>query len=213
MNKEQGNHFQMHLNVQGYMDEQTVVWSKIPRIVSYKNDFDALLTRISEVAELAQSTVAVTERKNILKKGIGAKCAILSGAMQAFAYEKGDMDLVKKVSITRSVIEKMKEQDIDASVKSMLNLLRKNLEELADYGVNEQMAIELETTLEDFNALIGKPRTLMNKKYVALDTLDKLFTETNELLKNKMDKLMLMFKETENGFYDGYERSRVIVDR
>ncbi len=213
MNKEQGNYYQMHLNVQGYMDEQTIVWSKIPRIVSYKTDFDALLTRITEVGELSKSTVAVTERKSQLKRAIGAKLAMLSGAIQAFAYEKDDMDLVKKVSITKSVIEKMKDQEIDATVKSILNPIQENLTELADFGVREEMATELHTTLDDFNALIGKPRAIMNNKYVALDTLEQLFNEVNGLLINKLDKLMLMFKETENGFYDGYERSRVIVDR
>ena len=45
------------------------------------------------------------------------------------------------------------------------------------------------------------------------ETIDKLFDVTNNLLRNKMDNLMLMFHETQAGFYNGYQKARTIVGK
>jgi hypothetical protein len=47
---------------------------------------------------------------------------------------------------------------------------------------------------------------------VALSTIDNLVDEGNTLLKVKVDKLMLMFRDSKPEFYDGYSRARTIVD-
>ncbi len=205
MNKTQSKHFRMFLNTQGYADEQTNVWNKIPRVVTYKNDFDELLARISEVSKVAMEGVGVTERKTQLKKILGIKVAQLSGVMLAYAYEIDDMDLLKKVKTTESDIDRLKEADVESKVATIVKITEKYLSSLADFGVTPDLLTELSTTLDEYNALIGKPRIIMNKKYVALSSLDELFDEVNALLKNKLDKIMLMFKYNSNGFYEGYE--------
>ncbi len=213
MNKTQGNYYQMYLSTQVYMDEKTTMWNSIPRIVAYKNDFNELITRISELTVIAHQSVGVTERKIQLKTSISHKLAILSGAIQAFAYETDNMDLLKKTKVVKSDVQRQKDTDLVAFVKAVLTLVEQYLSELADFGVTEQMLSEVNVLLDDFNSLIGKPRAIMNNKFVALSTLEQLFDETNGLLNNKLDKLMLMFEETGNGFYEGYKRSRTIVDR
>jgi len=55
-------------------------------------------------------------------------------------------------------------------------------------------------------------KNILNNKYVALDAIDQLFDECNALLKNRMDNIMLMFRESNPDFYNGYERARTIVD-
>ena len=66
--------------------------------------------------------------------------------------------------------------------------------------------------MEEYKQLIGKPRSILNTKYVALDTIDQLFDEGNALLKDKMDNMMLIFRERNPEFYNGYKRARTIVD-
>ena len=66
--------------------------------------------------------------------------------------------------------------------------------------------------MDEFNALIGKPRSIRNSKFVTLETIELLFEECNKLLKNKIDKVMLMFRDTKPEFYSSYERARTIVD-
>jgi len=53
---------------------------------------------------------------------------------------------------------------------------------------------------------------IRNQAFAAMSKLDELFDATNDLLNNKMDKLMLRFSETNPEFYEEYQRARTIVD-
>lgn len=212
MNKTQSNHYRMFLNTQEYLDEKTNVWNVIPRVVTYKNNFDELLARIAETSKLTTDSVGVTERKGQLKRAIAKKVAMLSGVMQAYAYDIDDMDLAPKTSLSETEVYRLKDTELQGTVSGFLKLVEQHIGKLADFGLTPETLTELSTTVDEFNTLIGKPRVIMNSKYVALSTLDELFDETNSLIKNKLDKMMLMFKYTSNGFYEGYERARVIVD-
>ncbi|MCG8409901.1 MAG: hypothetical protein MI739_01285 [Bacteroidales bacterium] len=213
MNKRNKQHLSMFLTTQNYLDEHTSVWTPIPRVVSYKNDFDELLTRIFDSSNKSASTISITNRKQNLQKVLANKAVKLSGAMQAYCFDTDKIDLQKQISITQSKVVLAKDSEIEPMISLLIVHLNKNLTDLADFGVTEAMVTELQTTLNDFNALIGKPRIILNKKYTELSTLDQLFDEANALLRNKMDKIMIMFKDTENGFYEGYLRNRVIVDK
>lgn len=93
-----------------------------------------------------------------------------------------------------------------------MSTAEEHLDKLSDFGITPESTSEILATLEDFNSLVGKPRNILNKRYIALSTLEELFTETTKLLKTRMDNIMLMFRESNHEFYDGYQRARTIVD-
>lgn len=156
--------------------------------------------------------VGISERKLSLKQAIGIKAAALSGAMQVLALELNNPDLAKSVHLNKSDVDNAREQDIDGMVRNVVSKVQENLDDLADLGVTEAVLTETLTTVEEFNGLIGKPRSILNNKYVTLDSIEQLFDEGNDLLRNRMDRLLLMFKDSNPEFYNGYERARTIVD-
>ncbi|MCE4566658.1 hypothetical protein INQ51_20220 [Maribellus sp. CM-23] len=97
-------------------------------------------------------------------------------------------------------------------VQPVIDEARANLPELADFMLTEEMIVETETTLDDFKAMIGQPRTIRNQAFAAMTLLDDLFAQINALVKDKMDKLMIRFEITNPEFYDEYKRARTIVD-
>ena len=74
------------------------------------------------------------------------------------------------------------------------------------------MITEAETSLDDFKALIGQPRTIRNQAFAAKTALQELMDTTNDLLNNRLDPLMIRFKYSDTEFYSEYERARTIVD-
>jgi hypothetical protein len=213
MNKTQTNHYRMLLGLQGFLNENSPVWSTIPRIVTYKNDLDEIILHLGEKTGQSKEGVSVTGKKEKLKQQTAEKVSVVSGILTAFAHEQDDMDMATKVKLSKSEILKMREVDIDAYIKSIISIAKENLLELADFGLSEALLTEIESLVDEFNGLIGKPRTLLNKKYQSLGEVEQLINEGNQLLKNKLDKLMLMFRESNPTYYDGYQRARVIVDR
>jgi hypothetical protein len=212
MNKQQSNYFRMFISTQGFLDEQTAVWSAIPRIVSYKNDLDELIARIASKSEDAGALVGVSDRKNTVKSAIALKGSSLSGVLQAFALEQGDGDLAGKVKASKSDIMRMKEEELSGMIRLLTDTAEKHQSALADFGVGPEIVTELKTSVDEFQGLIGKPRSILNTRFVALDAIDQLFDEGNALLNNRMDNIMLMFRESNPDFYNGYERARTIVD-
>ncbi|MCF8337921.1 MAG: hypothetical protein K9I74_08055 [Bacteroidales bacterium] len=50
------------------------------------------------------------------------------------------------------------------------------------------------------------------KSSVATQTLDELFSRSNELLTGRLDNLMKIFKRRNANLYSGYQRARIVVD-
>lgn len=213
MNKTQTNWDRMYLSTQETLDANTTLWNAIPIVVTTKNNLDELIQRIADVNEKTNpNSKAVTASKEKTKTALADKIVVISGILQAFAAFNDNTVLLGKVKITQSDIYNSRETDIEKLVSPVIDEARKYLTDLADFGLTEAMITEAETTLDDFKALIGQPRTIRNQAYAAMTLMDELFDETNALLKNKMDKLMIRFKFTDTQFYSEYERARTIVD-
>ncbi len=203
----------MFLNTQEALDSNSTLWSSIPVMLSTKNSFDELIQRIGDVNEKTVSnSKAVTADKAVTLNNLIAKAVTLSGILQAYAAVTGNVKLAGKVALTKTDIERVRETDVEALITPVIEEARKEPANLADYGLTEDMIVETETTLDDFKALIGQPRTVRNQAFAAMTLMEELFDAANDLIKNQLDKLMIRFKFSDTEFYSEYERARTIVD-
>ncbi|PWD98261.1 hypothetical protein [Marinilabilia rubra] len=213
MNERQNQHFRMFDNSSDVLDDYTEAWSPIPIMAPVKNQLDELRQRIQETDNTSQlSSSRITEKKNKLLSNLAKKVAILSGILKAFYALEGEETSTDKYDVSKTDLIKARERDVEAIVTPLIKKVRDNIEALSDFGVTEAMVSETETTLDDFTTLIGKPRTIRNKRFTKLKTLDELFDATNDLLKNTLDPLMLQFELSNPEFYEEYTRARTIVD-
>ena len=213
MNKTQTNHMRMFLNTQETLDANTTLWNSIPVLLDVKNNFDELIQRIEETNEKTQpKSKTVTANKANVLKALAQKVVSLAGVLQAYAAITGNAKLAGEVELVKSDLTHARETDVEALVAPVIGNARKELENLANYGVTEAMITDVETSLDDFKALIGKPRTIRNQAFAAMSLLEELFETANDLLKNRLDPLMIRFKYSDTEFYSEYERARTIVD-
>ena len=213
MNKEQSNDFRMFINTQDNLDNNSAKWNVIPIILDVKNDLDEIISRIREKSATKDIGVeSVTQRKGQLLKSVALKVSGLSGILQAFAFQNNDMDLLNNIKVNKSDILNMAETEVPAKSKLVISEARERLEQLKRYGITEEMLVEIETSLEELESLIGKPRSIRNSKFANLKDIDELFREGKSLLNNQLDKLMLQFRITDPAFYDSYQTARTIVD-
>ncbi len=203
----------MFLNTQVALDANTSLWNTVPIMLTTKNNFDELIQRIGDVNEKTVSnSKAVTADKAATLNNLIAKAVTLSGILQAYAAVTGNVKLAGKVALTKSDLTKIRETDVEARITPVIEETRKELANLADYGLTEDMIVETETSLDDFKALIGQPRTVRNQAFAAMTLMEELFDAANDLVKNQLDKLMIRFKFSNTEFYSEYERARTIVD-
>ena len=213
MNKNQSKYVRMFLNTQETLDAHTDKWSRFPVMVNAKNEFDELLQRILDVNErtLAQSQAVTTSKASVLG-AVVQKAVMLSGTLQAYAAFTGNVELAGTVKLTKTDIMAARETDVEKVVAPVIQAARNELTNLVDYGVTEAQVTELETSIDDFNSMIGRPRTIRNQAYAAISELEELINTANGVAKQKLDNLMLLFELTQPAFYEEYQRARVIVD-
>lgn len=213
MNLEQATRMRMFLNTQAALDHNTNRWNSIPIMVQVKNELDELIQRIEDKnEETISSSKGTTAQKDLLRRSLVEKAVTISGILQAyFAYE-GDKEQEEQVKLSKWELMKCRETDVEAKVAPVIKVARAQLETLADFALTEDMLIETETTIDSFNALIGKPRTIRNQVFAAIDAIDNLVKQADGLIRDRLDKLMIRFEFTDPNFYNEYTRARVIVD-
>jgi hypothetical protein len=213
MNQKQNKHMRMYLATQTVLDNHTMRWNTIPIMVTVKNEMDELIQRIEEKnEETGASSQGTSDHKDAVRRGLVEKAVSVSGILQAYAAMNDDLVLAGKVKLVKTTLLAGRETDMIAAIGPVLDIARSLLPELADYMLTEAMLVETETSLDSFKALIGQPRIILNQAYAAMSMLDEMLDQVDQLLKQKMDKLMIRFEFTDQPFFEEYTRARVIVD-
>jgi DNA-binding phage protein len=214
MNKQQTKETRMFNATDECMNQNQIKWMNILAISLIK---DKLTQNIEVIKGLDQKKSAtpsnpVTTNKVKLKELLEVKIEVLQGIVRSFAYANGMSELVKKVELLSKGFSKKRETDIEPNVKTFLELVRELQPQLAGYELTEEMIVDVETTRDQFVALVGAPRTTIVQSSSANSQMEKLVKETKDLLTQQLDNLMLRFKTSDPAFYNSYIQSRIVVE-
>ena len=213
MNKNQTKHYEMLDRVVTALDENTSIWSVVPIISKVKDDLEDILHQLDVLHGTTNdnSTVSTKKKENI-KKYLQQKVPALAGKFYVYGDMNEDEEIKSISNFTSSSIGRIREQDLYPKMKSLIDLIRKHIAELADYGITLAELDEIENKVSDYKDLIGGARKIRNNVFVHINEIGQLIDEGNAIVRNRLDKLMQMFKETNPAFYDLYKRSRTIID-
>lgn len=197
-----------------FLDEKAAIWQSIAKIGEVKNQLSQLNLEIDNAAEeQQQSEVFVGKIKANLKRTICEKADIVNDIVEVYALITADEKLVQTMADSASDLFKMKNGDMLRRVKQIIDAAVAHQEQLvAEYGMTAEQVSDLQADYDRFLELNGQPREYQVKTSVATQTLTELFSQINDLLTNKLDNLMKIFKRRDPNFYSGYLKARIIVD-
>lgn len=214
MNKTQINKKEMFDTVISFLDTNSDKWTSIPKVGEFKNQFSQLAAQIDEAQQDQQNAqVFLGKNKTQLKSTVAQKADILNDCLEAFALVTGNKKLASTMAASYSDLNRMRNNDFNPAVKSVINEAEKNLEVLtAEYGVTTEQIDGLKSDLDEFLSVNGQPRAYRVASVQATKDLETLFIEARDILENRLDKVMSIFKRRDANFYNGYVAARVIVD-
>ncbi len=196
-----------------FLDNNSALWSSIPKVGEFKNEFSGIVAQISD-AQYAQqqAQVFLSKNKTQVKSTVAQKADILNDSLEAFALVTGNDKLASQMATSYSDLNRMRNADFTPAVQAIVAAAEDNLEVLTtEYGVTIEQVDGLKTDLDEFLALNGQPRAYKVASVQATKDLELLFGEAKETLE-KLDKVMSIFKRREVNFYNGYQAARVVVD-
>ncbi|TAJ15559.1 hypothetical protein DMA11_01305 [Marinilabiliaceae bacterium JC017] len=213
MNKGHTKYYKMMSSVQSTMDENANVWNLVPIAAEIKNELDEIIQRIDAIyGNNHDNSKAITRKKEQLKQVLVSKVPVLAANLYVYGDLNNNEKLKEFGKTTKSLLENMKELDVVGQVSAVLKAAYTNLDSMARFGVSEPQITEIETNLDDYKHLIGEARNVRNMVYANIQHADQLIEAGNQLLRNRLDKIMKVFEINNPKFYDLYKRSRVLID-
>jgi hypothetical protein len=127
-----------------------------------------------------------------------------------YASEKNDTDLRVQFNFSKSDLKK----GIEAEICKQCIEIGKNAETilsmLLPYGLPANQLTLLTAAVDDYAKLISLPESVINTSKSSKNEMIDLIALCDEILKNRLDKLMLLFKDTHHDFYTEYFNARYI---
>jgi len=195
-------------------DVHRPIWSPVVKFAALVPQFQNLITDIHTLAmEQAEIITGYSAEKiETRAKLIGATMKVVHG-VRTLAIFTNDTVLEESVNYTYSDLRNSRDNvltDISGNVYDIAQPLTAGL---GDYLVTEA-DIELVSSLRtEFLNLIGQPRAAKVSSKNATEVLKQKFEETDVLLKEMMDKTIMIFKPGNPRFVDKYFDARAIEDR
>lgn len=213
MTDKQENKRSMYIAVQNVCNTNDTLWSGLPSFGTAFTEFETVLAAITAQSQIQEGkTTGITQNKQKEEDEMIQITVEIAAAVYAYASKIGDNELRDKVNYSPSSLRESRDTVLKDICQGIHDEANNVIAELADYGKTPEDIIQLQKEIDDFAAIIAKPRTAIGTRATATTQLVQLFSQADDLLKNQMDRLIVTYQNTQATFYNKYQNSRTIVD-
>ncbi len=213
MTDNQENKLSMGLVVQNVVNSNNVIWSGLPAFVSAFNDFEGIIVEIlsNRVVQEAD-TKGVTLDKQQAEDVLIAKTLMISSGTYAYAVDNSNETLREKINYSPSNLRQARDTILRDMCQLIHDEVNAEIGNLADYGVLPADLTDLQNKIDLYYIAISEPREAITDRKTATQELVILLGRFDDVLTERMDKLMVMFRDSHPLFYRQYVNARMIVD-
>jgi len=213
MEKKQINKLRMFRAVDQVLENYSQLFADLEDLVlghQRLKDGLVLLGQNRQVQEADNS--GLTGNKIDLRTNLTNRILQLSAALKALANSTKNKELKAKVSYLKSDLTNIADPVLFDIGTLLMNLANPLLNDLNKYFVTSEKMDELNDLLNSFNSSLPRKRVADSITKVSTANIGELVSSLNTMLRDEIDVLMLLFKETQPDFYMAYKNSRIMVD-
>jgi hypothetical protein len=189
-----------------YMNKNITIWTGTKAVVDTMGQLNGALGNVSQTAQDQETPIVGEEDKKALARhDLEDEIMRIAGALGSLATKTNDPVLAGQTELTLAQMDKM---DADT-----LEETGNRISGLADYNILQADLTAFGTMITNFHDAKTGPRTAVAKRASKTKALPGGVKSVNSILRNQLDKEMLMFKKSNPEFYAGYVSARVVVNR
>jgi hypothetical protein len=214
MNDRQSAKLNMAQRVSDTLSAYESVYSKIQPMVSAAEELNTNIAHIREM-EVEQDSVnipAVTSKKRAAEAKMIDSTVKIANALYVIGYMTNNQELTGLLGLSPASFYRLEDNTKLSLAKQIYHLAEAQTTTLADYGFDAASIAAIHTTIEDYQALIARPMDAIGSRKQKTTDLKQLFAELDSTLYDRLDKLMVLFKDTHPGFYGEYRTARNYID-
>ena len=211
MNATQSNKYNAYLVVMATING-TEVWQSLPAFAAGAEELEEHIASLESLAVTQTSqSGAGAEKAQTFQVLVDAAYEV-AAATRACAVASSNRELARRVDFSRSDVGKGRDTQVVSRCQDILAAATDSLGSLADYGVTQAKLTALKKKIDGFQAVQAKPRQGRATSSSATKELAKLFKQVDELLNERLDALVVQFKESQPAFFNAYTTAREVVN-
>lgn len=194
-------------------EEFRPIWSGMEEFAGYVAELGVLMEKINNALEIQLTGRKGTtiEKKLARERLVDAMEVVIIG-VRALGIFKDDEELGMSVWFNRWELTHSRDNLLESRAAMVYEKAFPLRNELAKCLVTEADIVKVDTLREEFRELIPQPRWETVQRKGATDELRRLFKATDDLLYNRIDRVIKIYKVGNPEFVERYFMAREIVD-
>ena len=213
MDTKQTNRVTMFKTVSAYFDSHNAVWSGMSPMAAAVENFQDKIGAIDSAAQQQQTPSGATDNKAAARDALEDVLFLTCEALAVLGHNTNDHDLLALTASSPSALDGLNADELVNRATTVLDRANARKTELAVLHVTQANLDELTQALQAFAAAKDQPRTETAERMAQTESLSNLIREANSILRNRIDRLVNLFRRLNPDFVAGYRGARVVVDR
>ena len=213
MTKSESNKLSMYDAVTAVFKENEQIVLSFAMLNTLCTEFQVAVEEIRKRdGEIKTVFAGKTSAKDEAKDELIEKLVPLANSLYVYAKRNGNEEIKAVVYVNKTLLMKLRENDLLIKANSIRDYLIANKNSLGDYLVTDEKIAGLTSLISEFQKCAGERDSSFASRVAARESLDRLFDKADDLLNNELDSLMETFKSENSDFYNAYQSARVIKD-
>ena len=154
---------------------------------------------------------ASTLEKREAERKMIEPCVKIANAMYVIGFMSNNKDLITLHGLSEYSFYRLSDNASLALARRVLDTAHIHALELKTYGISEDEITHLKNAIDAFHTLIAKPMDTIGERKQKTTNLAQLFAILDSTFYDRLDKLMVLFKQTNIDFYSEYRTARNII--
>ena len=189
------------------------LWSDSPPLVNAVSQIENLVTAIEATRLITdQNYSGMVTKKTKLQNSLITRTFELTSMLFAMASSTKNDVLMEKVNFPVSELHRQRDGGLASTCRGIAILAHENMPELAGYPISETDLVSYEEQIELYETGLPNHRVSVSERKVANSKLKDLIKQTDDVLSNQVDRLMIRFATLNPDFYAAYLNAHKVVD-
>jgi len=213
MNARQENKLTNYLGRKVLLDANATITSTIPALATALTEWSGTVALIQTLGNSqGLNLTGIAQAKKDLRLLMTKRAMIVKNKLGPFAHVTGNAELAAKVDIDfTDIFHEARDTAADDLAIVILEAAEANETPLvASYGLKTSQIDDLESSIEGFSALLGKPLAAIKSRKTTTEQLDTEFDHADALLENIIDPLIFSLELEHPEFVANYRNAMVI---
>lgn len=199
------------------LEKNQQVWQAIGAMQNAVNDIKNLLSLVNDEpqekkkrgpAKKTEDEKASENLKKNRRNSLNKKTATLAGSLYAYVIDAKESSIEKKDLVSSSQMNNKNDKQALITANQILEIAKAHTQNLMHYGVTEGELSDLATAITDFSQVAGRRKPVLAVEEKTKVNIPKIFKDIEDILEEKVDRLLLRFEDSHAAFYKSYKRAR-----